>query len=253
MSQDRIIAGEINKHDFDSSVLVQMPLYELDKRIAEVCEKLDKEIVILSESGDYESPGFDIPKNVYRLYCQGINFSHDKIRAMPLGINEIQDDAITKFENTEKKKLIFRNFAIHTNPGRRLFAQSECDKDFIDHIEYDDSKCIGDGLLSLYSDICQYKFGISPVGNGLDCYRTWEYLYLGIIPVVYDLPMNRYFARHVPMLVVPSYKILSEEMLESEYEKIKGQSWNMDFLTKSYHVEQINFDIKHLTNRNVLI
>ncbi|CAB9522064.1 expressed unknown protein [Seminavis robusta] len=36
----------------------------------------------------------------------------------------------------------------------------------------------------LYSDMSQYRFGISPPGHGYDCYRTYEMLLLGVIPIV---------------------------------------------------------------------
>ena len=32
--------------------------------------------------------------------------------------------------------------------------------------------------------IDRLKFGVSPEGQGHDCYRTWEYLALGMIPIV---------------------------------------------------------------------
>ena len=35
-----------------------------------------------------------------------------------------------------------------------------------------------------YQDVGNAKFVLSPPGNGLDCFRTWEALALGAIPVV---------------------------------------------------------------------
>ena len=34
------------------------------------------------------------------------------------------------------------------------------------------------------SELSSYKFALSPEGNGIDCHRTWECLYLGVIPIV---------------------------------------------------------------------
>jgi hypothetical protein len=36
----------------------------------------------------------------------------------------------------------------------------------------------------LYPIASRYRFGISPPGYGWDCYRTYEYLLLGIIPII---------------------------------------------------------------------
>lgn len=40
----------------------------------------------------------------------------------------------------------------------------------------------------IYAEASRYKFGLSPPGKGWDCYRTYEWLYLGIIPVIEDRP-----------------------------------------------------------------
>ncbi|CAB9513887.1 expressed unknown protein [Seminavis robusta] len=36
----------------------------------------------------------------------------------------------------------------------------------------------------IYADMSRYRFGISPPGLGYDCYRTYEMLLLGVIPIV---------------------------------------------------------------------
>ncbi len=36
----------------------------------------------------------------------------------------------------------------------------------------------------VYARNCQYSFWLSPRGNGIDCHRTWEALYLDVIPIV---------------------------------------------------------------------
>ena len=39
-------------------------------------------------------------------------------------------------------------------------------------------------LEQFYFDLASYKFVISPRGNGVDCHRTWEALYMRTIPIV---------------------------------------------------------------------
>ena len=45
------------------------------------------------------------------------------------------------------------------------------------------------------------KFVASPPGNGLDCIRTWEALYQGVIPIVKRSPLDPLFNR-LPVLIV---------------------------------------------------
>jgi hypothetical protein len=42
----------------------------------------------------------------------------------------------------------------------------------------------------VYSIASNYSYGISPPGVGWDCYRTYEYLLLGMIPIIERLPHN---------------------------------------------------------------
>ena len=44
-------------------------------------------------------------------------------------------------------------------------------------------------------EMVRHRSVISPMGNGLDCHRTWEALYLGVIPLVRGSPALNTFAR----------------------------------------------------------
>ena len=55
----------------------------------------------------------------------------------------------------------------------------------------------------------------SPAGNGIDCHRTWEALYLGAVPVVLR---SEYFGEsNWPVLVVDSWS----ELLEKKSNELK--------------------------------
>jgi hypothetical protein len=45
-------------------------------------------------------------------------------------------------------------------------------------------------LSRIYERNRQYPFWLSPRGGGLDCHRTWEALYLDIIPIVWNNSLN---------------------------------------------------------------
>ena len=67
------------------------------------------------------------------------------------------------------------------------------------------------------------KFVLSPPGNGIDCHRTWESIYLGAVPVVLSGFLSEELAESLPVLVVDSYKEFlqySDSMLEALFEEI---------------------------------
>ena len=55
-----------------------------------------------------------------------------------------------------------------------------------------------------YADMSRYRFGVSPPGAGWDCYRTYEMLYLGVIPLVEirDSYSHELF-QGLPVILVP--------------------------------------------------
>ena len=80
-------------------------------------------------------------------------------------------------------------------------------------------------------DIKKSYFVVSPDGNGKDCHKTWESIYMGSIPIVTD----SYFARRFKQLGIPIYII---------------DDWNqfssLNLSTELYYAIWNNFDIKEL-------
>jgi len=59
----------------------------------------------------------------------------------------------------------------------------------------------------IYKQASQYTFGVSPPGLGWDCFRTYELLYLGVIPIVEVRdPESYYFFADLPIVQVPREK-----------------------------------------------
>ena len=63
------------------------------------------------------------------------------------------------------------------------------------------------------------RFVLSPRGAGEDCYRTWEALYLGCIPVVKSSAIDAVF-QDLPVLIVDDWKSINECFLRNHLEKI---------------------------------
>jgi hypothetical protein len=57
----------------------------------------------------------------------------------------------------------------------------------------------------IYSEASRYRFGLSPPGRGWDCYRTYEWLYLGIIPVIEQRPpYSQILFEGLPVVHIPN-------------------------------------------------
>ena len=105
-------------------------------------------------------------------------------------------------------------------------------------------------LLDIYKRNRQYPFWLSPRGNGLDCHRTWEALYLDIIPIVWHSTLDTLY-KDLPVLVITQWEELSEDILRTklreiatkkvqqpsayQYEKLRIGYWREMILRKSRH------------------
>jgi len=75
-------------------------------------------------------------------------------------------------------------------------------------------------------------FCISPVGNGVDCHRTWEAIYLGCIPVLLKGTLSKELIRQLPILEVCDWRDvlqISKDDLMEQYKDIIKKSQQMAY------------------------
>jgi len=86
---------------------------------------------------------------------------------------------------------------------------------------------------SYLQELKQYKFCISPEGNGIDCYRTWEALYMRTIPICKRSVMVEEFAKTFPIYIVDDWSELSDDnKIWDSYSDFNWDNWDkLDFET----------------------
>jgi hypothetical protein len=89
-----------------------------------------------------------------------------------------------------------------------------------------------------YLHIARSKFVLSPPGDGIDCYRTWEALYLGSIPIVLNTAVSSIF-QQLPVLIVNNYEDINLSLLENVYNNMRRRSYDYKRLYKGYWQNQI--------------
>jgi hypothetical protein len=131
------------------------------------------------------------------------------------------------------RNLVYLNVKISTNIRERshlyeLFKNKdwvtiEGGKDRINYMQY-------------INNIHSHKFILSPPGNGIDCHRTWEVLYLGSIPIVKKSICMDFF-KDLPIIFVDDYRQITPEFLEKE--NIKNKDKKLDMLSFNYWKKKI--------------
>lgn len=156
----------------------------------------------------------DLPK-VERWFGMNAYISHPKLIPIPIGIankrykhGNVELLEKIKSKKLEKARLLYINFNIRTNPAKRKpIMKIFQDKGYEIRTKLSQREYL--------EDVASSKFCISPPGNGVDCHRVWECLYLGTIPIVERHDAFKDF--DVPIIQVDDWNDITEEYLRDIY------------------------------------
>ena len=196
---------------------------EIDRFMDSVLPGFGEPFVLITHNGD-RNPGRELmrlaeDRAVLHWFAQNLVFRHPKVSAVPIGLenrvhhtNGILGDFRRAGSHPSRVDRILYGFTVENNPQERVPAYTAL------------RSCpVADGTQRLnarkYRRLLQrYWFVASPPGNGVDCHRTWEAFYLGIIPVLKKGPLWDMFPG-LPALFV------------EDWEEVRG--WSEGFLAES--------------------
>jgi len=149
---------------------------------------------------------------VLKWYSQNIACNHTKLFAIPIGIANQQYShgnlgLLKQIIDTSHSKeyLAYKNFDIYTNFQIRSH---------IDHITTQNGIPMNNRVdqPSYLTNLAKCIFCISPPGNGVDCHRVWECLYLKTIPIIkYNDSFIQF--KHLPILFIDDWSTVTAEFL----------------------------------------
>ena len=76
-----------------------------------------------------------------------------------------------------------------------------------------------------YATLMRYRYIISPPGNGLDNYRSWEALFLGRAVVLEATAVDPLF-EDLPSLVVRHWENVTQEALDAKWTDLRRRKFN---------------------------
>lgn len=93
-------------------------------------------------------------------------------------------------------------------------------------------------------EMVNYKFCVSLPGKGLDCYRTWEALSIGVIPIVISTNLDPLY-ENLPVLIVNDFSTVTEEFLNEKYQEMCSKLDTYDWfkLGTSYWIHKIKNEL----------
>ena len=212
----------------------------LDNFYNQIVKHLNNKFVLITHYGDDES---GLNENILnhplliKWYGQNMKVKSNKTHGLPIGLcNELWGytnfNILKKYSSNPKEKLLYLNFSISIK-DRTNILNNLIKKGFTKNKKYETSNWD-----KYIKDLSTHKFCISPKGMGADCHRTWECLYLGVIPIV-EKSTEMSFFEDLPILFVDSYDEISVEFLNQTYKNFQNKSFNLDKLSINYWTNKI--------------
>lgn len=203
---------------------------------------------LLSHNGDAtfnEEEVNNRPKCIKKWYGQNINTKNDgDIISLPIGLErphwskkshgKIGHKHNKIFEYSQKtlpkNKLCYINFNIKTNRNKRAWIIP-----FFQKHKWCTIRLGGwTGSLDHYfKDCLSSHYILCPSGNGIDCHRNWEMLYLGVTAVMENSYFHQKIFGNMNVLLVDSFKELNKELFMKKINSFERNK-NIEKLKFSY-------------------
>lgn len=141
-----------------------------------------------------------IPNNIVHWFVVNCGIREPNVSAIPFGIlSEAKlEEEIEKNKDTKRTKGVYVNFQFYTNERYEIFQ-------YLKKTNLDNTTIERDVDFSTFiKRLHEHRFCLCPVGNGADCYRIYEALYSGCIPIIERHPalMSLYGVLQQPMVVL---------------------------------------------------
>lgn len=172
----------------------------------------------------------DIP-NLKKIYTQNVNTVHKDVIPVPIGIANTNWpwgnlESIKSIINSPVKKNDLCYFYFKINGGVREESRPNCYRILIDKglqfLSYQEYK-------QYLHTLKKHKFSISPPGNGIDCHRLWESLYMKTIPICERSILTEHYAKLFPIVLVDDWNELDIDYLLAMHSDLADWS-NYDLL-----------------------
>lgn len=197
------------------------------------------EFVLIVNQSDYKIDNryidiFKLLPKLKKIYSTNVDIIHPKIVQIPIGFGDScyshgNPEVINYFTENynlfDKLNLVYFNFTINNNSEKRQDCYNKISEKgivFQPNLPFED----------YLRELVTYKFCISPEGNGIDCHRFWESLFLRVIPICVRNNVVNYFSKYFPVVVLNDWSELDLSKLDEIYQ---NADWsNVDKLDLNY-------------------
>jgi hypothetical protein len=232
----------------------------IKKFLTEIHPNIKNPYILITHNGDElidQIAASMIDDKIIKWYGANVMINHSRIIPLPLGIGNKHyyvTGLPSVFKKINKKTYtkinrIFYKFNPLTKPEARWPALTSMQNN-----KLADTTAQWLNFPNYMKLLTKYKFVISPEGNGPDCHRTWEALYVKTVPVVKNSNEIKVFRNlNLPIWVINEWNDLNkytENDLSKKYEELMRNS-NFEPLYMIYWVNQIKKDQEYARISNI--
>jgi hypothetical protein len=194
-------------------------------------------------------------EKIIHWFAQNLDFKTEKVTPLPIGITNYhyvntlgkgKIDVLLKNINLKDSKNKIKDkisFGFNFNKDcmiPRSLERMALDKKLNEDKNFERVNTVDQD--EYFKKLNQYYFTVSPEGAGIDCYRTWEAMYLGIVPIVKRSTTTEYLkGLNLPIILVSDWNEMDKILkngLPAEYDKLKAE-FNNKAIYMGYWMDQI--------------
>lgn len=208
-----------------------------------IAPRLNLPFTLISHNSDHAVTIEDLdllnhPK-LLTWFAQNGEFSHSKLRALPIGLANNQwgaerlVGAFKAAQTYRKTKCIYVNFSASTHPGRGAIFDAIADVPGVTQpgaVPYD----------QYIAGMAEHQFCLCPRGNGIDTHRFWEAQYVDCIPILLKQDWTQAYS-NLPVLFLDTWSDLKSINLAEKYIEISTTAYNRSSLTLDAYRKKISF------------
>lgn len=215
-----------------------------------IAERARKAVVILCP-GDksFDNGGQPLSDAFVRIFTTNNCLADPRVTNIPLGVKspalQLLRYARRHRPQYVDRAALYMNFAISSKyelpaqrrglPHRKDIADRFRNEEWVTDRVFKDAPESGGGLYRYLTEVMQHKFVLSPEGFGIDCYRHWESLYLGAIPIVQRSKTMETFS-DLPILFTDDYSEITESYLAEVYQDYLSRTFDFSRLYTPYYI-----------------
>jgi len=187
-----------------------------------IMSRIINKFILVSHNSDENitekyRPILDHPKLIF-WHSQNVLINHPNLGCLPIGIAnrmwgfrniEIMNQVILM--NIIKINYVYFYFNVNTNKNERQECKEKLENKGLpfgrNESRYE----------SYLKNLSSHKYAICPPGNGIDCHRTWECLYLGVIPIFKRSVFTEKLSKKFTCIILNDWSDFNKEILDSQY------------------------------------